>query len=78
MRKDLVIGGADFGSTKDPMVGKRIGGVNVFGGGLGLYKDGKRVGGCKWRRLLHRPHGRVAYKKRVGTGRLGPGRRFVR
>jgi uncharacterized protein GlcG (DUF336 family) len=43
--KDLVIGGADFGTTKDPMVGKRIGGVNVFGGGLGLYKDGKRVGG---------------------------------
>jgi hypothetical protein len=29
----------------DPMVGKRIGGVNVFGGGLGLYKDGKRIGG---------------------------------
>ena len=43
--KDLVIGGADFGTSKDPMVGKRIGGVNVFGGGLGLYKDGKKVGG---------------------------------
>lgn len=26
-----------FGSAKDPMVGKRIGGVNVFGGGLALY-----------------------------------------
>lgn len=35
-----------FGSAKDPMVGKRIGGVNVFGGGLGLYNaGGKRVGG---------------------------------
>jgi hypothetical protein len=34
-----------FGTTSDPMVGKRIGGVNVFGGGLGLYKDGQRVGG---------------------------------
>jgi uncharacterized protein GlcG (DUF336 family) len=26
-----------FGSFNDPMVGRRIGGVNVFGGGLGLY-----------------------------------------
>jgi hypothetical protein len=26
-----------FGSDKDPMIGKRIGGVNVFGGGLALY-----------------------------------------
>lgn len=31
-------GSADrFGSLADPMVGKRIGGVNVFGGGLALY-----------------------------------------
>lgn len=37
---------ADFGSAKDPMVGKRVGGVNVFGGGLALYtKDGTLVGG---------------------------------
>ncbi len=27
----------DWGTTKDPMVGKKIGGVNVFGGGLALY-----------------------------------------
>src|SRR5437867_13085092 len=27
----------NYGQTADPMVGKRIGGVNVFGGGLGLY-----------------------------------------
>lgn len=26
-----------FGQEKDPMVGKKIGGVNVFGGGLALY-----------------------------------------
>src|SRR5262245_17612377 len=32
-----------FGTAKDPMVGKRIGGVNVFGGGLALYSD-KKVG----------------------------------
>jgi uncharacterized protein GlcG (DUF336 family) len=27
----------NFGQTNDPMVGYRIGGVNVFGGGLALY-----------------------------------------
>ena len=30
-----------YGTDKDPLKGKRIGGVNVFGGGLALYKDGK-------------------------------------
>lgn len=35
-----------FGSGKDPMVGERIGGVNVFGGGLALYNSkGEIVGG---------------------------------
>jgi uncharacterized protein GlcG (DUF336 family) len=34
-----------FGQPKDPMVGKRIGGVNVFGGGLALYnKAGEIIG----------------------------------
>ena len=33
------------GMHNDPMVGKRIGGVNVFGGGLALYNsDGTLVG----------------------------------
>jgi len=36
----------NYGKPNDPMVGRRIGGVNVFGGGLGLYdKDEKLVGG---------------------------------
>src|SRR5207245_11008126 len=36
----------DYGTPKDYMVGKRIGGTNVFGGGLALYDaDGKLVGG---------------------------------
>ncbi len=35
-----------FGSASDPMVGKRIGGVNVFGGGLALYNEsGVIIGG---------------------------------
>lgn len=28
---------ADYGTGADPLVGKKMGGVNVFGGGLGLY-----------------------------------------
>jgi len=36
---------ANNGRANDPMVGGRIGGVNVFGGGLALYgADGKLVG----------------------------------
>ncbi|UCC55780.1 MAG: heme-binding protein [Gammaproteobacteria bacterium] len=34
----------NYGMHRDPMVGKKIGGVNVFGGGLGLYKGNKIVG----------------------------------
>jgi len=33
-----------YGQLNDPMVGKKIGGVNVFGGGLGLYEAGHIVG----------------------------------
>jgi len=32
-----------FGQNNDPMVGKRIGGINVFGGGLGLYSTGEHI-----------------------------------
>jgi uncharacterized protein GlcG (DUF336 family) len=33
-----------YGQPNDPMVGAKIGGVNVFGGGLALYKNGTVVG----------------------------------
>jgi len=34
-----------FGTSNDPMVGEKIGGVNVFGGGLALYdKNGTIIG----------------------------------
>jgi uncharacterized protein GlcG (DUF336 family) len=38
---------AKYGLTDDPLVGKQIGGINVFGGGLALYKGSikKLVGG---------------------------------
>jgi len=36
----------DYGTTDDAMLGKKIGGINVFGGGLALYgADGVLVGG---------------------------------
>jgi uncharacterized protein GlcG (DUF336 family) len=44
---DAAYGGAstNYGQQNDPMTGHKIGGVNVFGGGLALYnKDGKLVG----------------------------------
>src|SRR5947209_7917616 len=46
--EDVAYGGdaADYGTPNDFMVGKRIGGTNVFGGGLPLYNaDGILVGG---------------------------------
>jgi uncharacterized protein GlcG (DUF336 family) len=36
---------ANYGLTNDPMVGKKIGGINVFGGGLALYNANKQVVG---------------------------------
>ncbi len=36
----------NYGKNNDPLVGEKIGGVNVFGGGLALYNaEGKLVGG---------------------------------
>jgi uncharacterized protein GlcG (DUF336 family) len=36
----------NYGTSSDAMVGQKIGGVNVFGGGLGLYTVGKRLIGA--------------------------------
>lgn len=36
---------SDVGTSNDPLVGRKVGGVNVFGGGLGLY-DGSGVIGA--------------------------------
>lgn len=33
-----------YGTKTDPLTGKRVGGVNVFGGGLALYKNGHKIG----------------------------------
>ncbi len=34
---------AEYGQADDPLIGKQIGGVNVFGGGLGMYVPGKKL-----------------------------------
>ena len=41
INQDVAYGGnlADYGTTRDYMVGKRIGGTNVFGGGFALYDN---------------------------------------
>lgn len=45
---DVAYGGnpGNYGQSNDPMVGGRIGGVNVFGGGLGLYTASGRLVGA--------------------------------
>src|SRR2546427_10791946 len=45
---DVAYGGdaADYGTRKDFMIGKRIGGAHVFGGGVGRYgAEGGLLGG---------------------------------
>ncbi|HEY4930533.1 MAG TPA: heme-binding protein [Terriglobales bacterium] len=34
-----------YGTAQDPLVGNKVGGINVFGGGLALYGPGKRIVG---------------------------------
>lgn len=34
---------SQYGTANDPLVGDKVGGVNVFGGGLGLYAAGKKL-----------------------------------
>jgi len=37
---------SNFGQQNDPMTGRRIGGINVFGGGLALYNSKKQIVGA--------------------------------
>ena len=59
-----------FGQPDDPMVGQRIGGVNVFGGGLPLYNAQHRLVGaigvsgdssCADHNIAWRTRARLAY-----------------
>lgn len=33
-----------YGTENDPLMGHRVGGINVFGGGLAIYFNGKKMG----------------------------------
>jgi uncharacterized protein GlcG (DUF336 family) len=37
---------SQWGTPMDPMVGKKVGGINVFGGGLALYDTGHKLVGA--------------------------------
>jgi uncharacterized protein GlcG (DUF336 family) len=37
---------ANYGTSSDPAVGHKLGGVNVFGGGLALYDSGHKIVGA--------------------------------
>lgn len=59
--------GDQYGQTNDPMVGKKIGGVNVFGGGLALYdKSGALLGGIGVSGNSSCADHNIAWKTRAG------------
>lgn len=57
-----------FGTPGDPLIGKRVGGINVFGGGLTLYSGGKKVGAIGVSGDTSCTDHVVAYKVRAGLG----------
>jgi uncharacterized protein GlcG (DUF336 family) len=57
-----------FGTVNDPLVGKRMGGINVFGGGLALYKGGKKIGAIGVSGDTSCTDHVVAWKVREATG----------
>src|SRR2546427_9683008 len=64
---DVAYGGnaADYGTRKDFMIGKRIGGTNVFGGGVGLYDaHGGLVGGPCVSGDASRAHHKIVWEMR--------------
>jgi uncharacterized protein GlcG (DUF336 family) len=68
---DAAYGGnpANYGQANDPMVGTRIGGINVFGGGLALYNsDGKLVGGLGVSGDTSCADHNIAWRTRKGLG----------
>ena len=71
----------NFGKANDPLVGQRPGGVNVFGGGLGLYTtDHKVIGGvglsgdtsCADHDIAWRVRKNLGLDNLAGVGGVGP------
>ena len=70
-----------YGTVSDPMVGKKIGGVNVFGGGLGLYAPSRNSGRRRRRQrryILRRSHDRLARPAQSEYGSHEKCRRCIR
>ena len=61
---------ANIGQANDPMVGERIGGVNVFGGGLALYnrRHAARRARRQRRLVVRRPQHRLAGAQHAEPG----------
>lgn len=57
-----------FGTSADPLVGRRIGGINVFGGGLTLYRSGRKIGAIGVSGDTSCTDHVVAYKVRAALG----------
>ena len=58
-----------FGTPEDPLIGQRVGGVNVFGGGLALYNSaGKKIGALGVSGDTSCTDHVVAWKVRAGLG----------
>ena len=57
-----------FGTWNDPITGHRIGGLNVFGGGLTLYRGGVKVGAIGVSGDTSCTDHVVAYKARAALG----------
>ena len=71
---------SNYGKLNDPMVGGKIGGVNVFGGGLALYATGQKlVGGvgvsgdtsCADHNIAWRVRHNLALDHMLGVGGVG-------
>lgn len=68
-----------YGTRKDPLVGDIPGGVNVFGGGLALYKNGKVIGAvgvsgdssCADHNIAWRVRGALGLDENVTNGDIG-------
>jgi uncharacterized protein GlcG (DUF336 family) len=62
----------NFGTANDPMVGLRVGGVNVFGGGLALYNSsGQAVGAIGVSGDSSCADHNIAWKLRANLAALG-------
>jgi uncharacterized protein GlcG (DUF336 family) len=70
-----------YGTSNDPMVGRKIGGINVFGGGLGLYATGQQlIGGvgvsgdtsCADHMIAWRVRNNLALDHLAGVGGVAP------